>query len=213
MWSGGGGVHLSVCVCAWRLDFRTRARIEANHDRNEKRIEIRMANPRKFSEKIALHNQKQAEETAEFEKIMREVSNVTSKVSLLVSFRSRILTETGRVDATEFYGRYTQPMGKWKNNGNRNRCEKCKWTEAPNDRILYSNANSSEYFLLSRSALLSAWKRTTNMRWNGWISLAASVQWARLGMPLWMCIVLCVSRTCLFRARAVWWKWGAMNIN
>lgn len=40
-----------------------------------------MANPRKFSEKIALHNQKQAEETAEFEKIMREVSNVTSKVS------------------------------------------------------------------------------------------------------------------------------------
>lgn len=38
-----------------------------------------MANPRKFSEKIALHNQKQAEETAEFERIMREVSDVTSK--------------------------------------------------------------------------------------------------------------------------------------
>ncbi len=32
-----------------------------------------MANPRKFSEKIALHNQKQAEETAAFEAIMREV--------------------------------------------------------------------------------------------------------------------------------------------
>lgn len=41
-----------------------------------------MANPRKFSEKIALHNQKQAEETAEFEKIMKEVSDATSKVSL-----------------------------------------------------------------------------------------------------------------------------------
>lgn len=42
-----------------------------------------MANPRKFSEKIALHNQKQAEETAEFERIMREVSDVTSKVGPL----------------------------------------------------------------------------------------------------------------------------------
>lgn len=37
-----------------------------------------MANPRKFSEKIALHNQKQAEETAAFEKIMREVSDATT---------------------------------------------------------------------------------------------------------------------------------------
>jgi len=32
------------------------------------------SNPRKFSEKIALHNQKQAEETAAFERIMHEVS-------------------------------------------------------------------------------------------------------------------------------------------
>ena len=39
-----------------------------------------MANPRKFSEKIALHNQKQAEETAAFEAILREVS-VTTRVS------------------------------------------------------------------------------------------------------------------------------------
>ena len=36
-----------------------------------------MANPRKFSEKIALHNQKQAEETAAFEEIMREVMGAT----------------------------------------------------------------------------------------------------------------------------------------
>lgn len=42
-----------------------------------------MANPRKFSEKIALHNQKQAEETAAFEKIMREVSDATNKVCRL----------------------------------------------------------------------------------------------------------------------------------
>lgn len=31
-------------------------------------------NPRKFSEKIALHNQKQAEETAAFEEVMKELS-------------------------------------------------------------------------------------------------------------------------------------------
>lgn len=33
-----------------------------------------MANPRKFAEKIALHNQKQEEETRAFEQIMKEVS-------------------------------------------------------------------------------------------------------------------------------------------
>ena len=36
-----------------------------------------MANPRKFSEKIALHNKKQAEETAAFEAVLREVSATT----------------------------------------------------------------------------------------------------------------------------------------
>lgn len=40
-----------------------------------------MANPRKFSEKIALHNHRQAEETAAFEQIMKEVNEVTTKVS------------------------------------------------------------------------------------------------------------------------------------
>lgn len=45
-----------------------------------------MANPRKFSEKIALHNQKQAEETAAFERIMREVSDATSKVCIATIF-------------------------------------------------------------------------------------------------------------------------------
>ncbi|XP_043684104.1 CREB-regulated transcription coactivator 1-like isoform X7 [Vespula pensylvanica] len=41
-----------------------------------------MANPRKFSEKIALLNQKEAQETAAFEAIMREVSDVTSRTAL-----------------------------------------------------------------------------------------------------------------------------------
>ena len=42
-------------------------------------------NPRKFSEKIALHNQKQAEETAAFEQIMKEVGSA-KPVSPRVSF-------------------------------------------------------------------------------------------------------------------------------
>lgn len=50
-------------------------------EKNKCKLAI-MANPRKFSEKIALHNQKQAEETAAFEKIMREVSDATNKVGL-----------------------------------------------------------------------------------------------------------------------------------
>lgn len=48
-----------------------------------------MANPRKFSEKIALHNQKQAEETAAFEKIMREVSVATNvKVGFIYNWQN-----------------------------------------------------------------------------------------------------------------------------
>ena len=43
-----------------------------------------MANPRKFSEKIALHNQKQAEETAAFEAIMKEVNSATRTVSVVL---------------------------------------------------------------------------------------------------------------------------------
>ncbi len=38
------------------------------------------SNPRKFSEKIALHNQKQAEETAAFEQIMKEVGSAKTPV-------------------------------------------------------------------------------------------------------------------------------------
>ncbi|KAG5876908.1 hypothetical protein JTB14_001192 [Gonioctena quinquepunctata] len=40
-----------------------------------------MANPRKFSEKIARHNQRQAEETAAFENIMKEVNQVKTNVA------------------------------------------------------------------------------------------------------------------------------------
>ncbi|XP_070531245.1 CREB-regulated transcription coactivator 1 isoform X2 [Cardiocondyla obscurior] len=40
-----------------------------------------MANPRKFSEKIALLNQKEAQDSAAFEAIIKEVSKVTSRVA------------------------------------------------------------------------------------------------------------------------------------
>ncbi|KAL6259156.1 hypothetical protein P5V15_009077 [Pogonomyrmex californicus] len=41
-----------------------------------------MANPRKFSEKIALLNQKEAQDSAAFEAIMKEVSDVTNRTAL-----------------------------------------------------------------------------------------------------------------------------------
>ncbi|ELT93032.1 hypothetical protein CAPTEDRAFT_133497 [Capitella teleta] len=41
-----------------------------------------MANPRKFSEKIALQQQKQAEETAAFEAILREVNASTKQMQV-----------------------------------------------------------------------------------------------------------------------------------
>ena len=37
-----------------------------------------MANPRKFSEKIALHKQRQAEEQASYERVLMEVRSVTN---------------------------------------------------------------------------------------------------------------------------------------
>lgn len=40
-----------------------------------------MTAPRKFSEKIALLKQKQDEGTAQFEQVMREVSDATKRVS------------------------------------------------------------------------------------------------------------------------------------
>ncbi|KAK3922508.1 CREB-regulated transcription coactivator 1 [Frankliniella fusca] len=40
-------------------------------------VVTRMTSPRKFAEKIALHNQKQAEGTAEFEQVMRDVHKAT----------------------------------------------------------------------------------------------------------------------------------------
>lgn len=51
-----------------------------------------MANPRKFSEKIALHTQKQAEETAAFEEIMREVMGATRVSSPFLSYSAFVQT-------------------------------------------------------------------------------------------------------------------------
>ncbi|XP_047367281.1 CREB-regulated transcription coactivator 1-like isoform X2 [Vespa velutina] len=64
-----------------------------------KRERAIMANPRKFSEKIALLNQKEAQETAAFEAIMREVSDVTSRVASASSSVGASPTGSGVPDA------------------------------------------------------------------------------------------------------------------
>ena len=49
------------------------------------------SNPRKFAEKIALHTQKGAEETAEFKKIMAECMSVkASRVILMANILKQI---------------------------------------------------------------------------------------------------------------------------
>lgn len=67
-----------MCVpCSLRPRARTRARISVSLNQSGAQEERNMAtsnNPRKFSEKIALHNQKQAEETAAFEEVMKDLS-------------------------------------------------------------------------------------------------------------------------------------------
>ena len=45
--------------------------------KNADRPKMKMANPRKFSEKIALHKQRQAEEQASYERVLMEVRAVT----------------------------------------------------------------------------------------------------------------------------------------
>ncbi|XP_051768639.1 CREB-regulated transcription coactivator 1b isoform X2 [Ctenopharyngodon idella] len=54
-------------------------------------------NPRKFSEKIALHNQKQAEETAAFEEVMKDLS-ITRAARTTVLDTSRTSRHHGLVD-------------------------------------------------------------------------------------------------------------------
>jgi Transducer of regulated CREB activity, N terminus len=51
-----------------------------------------MANPRKFAEKIALMNQKEAEQNAAYQQIMADVTPIT-RVSRI---RTRVGTQLGR---------------------------------------------------------------------------------------------------------------------
>lgn len=67
-----------------------------------------MANPRKFSEKIALHHQKQAEETAAFEKIMREVSDATNKPEEMTLAAQYGLAKNAAMSGAGSGGRPTQ---------------------------------------------------------------------------------------------------------
>ena len=50
-------------------------------------------NPRKFSEKIALHNQRQAEDTAAFQEVMMDITS--TKVSLDVGLTGRDHRKSG----------------------------------------------------------------------------------------------------------------------
>lgn len=62
-------------------------------------------NPRKFSEKIALHNQKQAEETAAFEEVMKDL-NVTraARVRLALPGCLHFCSIAPSLEANERYG-------------------------------------------------------------------------------------------------------------
>lgn len=60
------GSPVSVPRLTWRWPLKQNGAEERNMATSN--------NPRKFSEKIALHNQKQAEETAAFEEVMKDLS-------------------------------------------------------------------------------------------------------------------------------------------
>ncbi|KAJ8374737.1 hypothetical protein SKAU_G00053170 [Synaphobranchus kaupii] len=57
-----------------RNDVSTLRYVQLRERVGEERKMATSNNPRKFSEKIALHNQKQAEETAAFEEVMKDLS-------------------------------------------------------------------------------------------------------------------------------------------
>lgn len=56
------------------------------------------SNPRKFSEKIALHTQRQAEETAAFQEVMMDITS--TRVSLRAARRRQALPGLGRLHLT-----------------------------------------------------------------------------------------------------------------
>lgn len=67
---------MSASLTGSRVSFTRRHLTLATEGKNgaEERNMATSNNPRKFSEKIALHNQKQAEETAAFEEVMKDLS-------------------------------------------------------------------------------------------------------------------------------------------
>lgn len=77
---GGGYSVFTLCVVSASLtgscasSLRVTWRWPLKENGAEERNMATSNNPRKFSEKIALHNQKQAEETAAFEEVMKDLS-------------------------------------------------------------------------------------------------------------------------------------------
>lgn len=77
------GSYVSTLCFTWHWPLKENGAEERNMATSN--------NPRKFSEKIALHNQKQAEETAAFEEVMKDLSitraaRVTTLVFASLSF-------------------------------------------------------------------------------------------------------------------------------
>lgn len=67
-------IALSFESFDWLIDDPLRPKWNAARRLTTRSIKTNMAHPRKFVEKIAIHNQRMAEETRAFEEIMKEVS-------------------------------------------------------------------------------------------------------------------------------------------
>lgn len=66
--------YSSLAPCNRKSCVLARGDLTLKENGAEERNMATSNNPRKFSEKIALHNQKQAEETAAFEEVMKDLS-------------------------------------------------------------------------------------------------------------------------------------------
>ncbi|KAJ8664398.1 hypothetical protein QAD02_006060 [Eretmocerus hayati] len=117
-----------------------------------------MANPRKFSEKIALLNQKHAEETARYEEIMKEVSMVhqnTEKTALdhlgKIQQNHEVYRPPGNMNLHERSSRLTEHSGKIRTRPGEKRHQSPylsppsleNWRRASSDSALNQSANEA----------------------------------------------------------------------
>ncbi|KAJ8377910.1 hypothetical protein AAFF_G00250610 [Aldrovandia affinis] len=70
-------------------------------------------NPRKFSEKIALHTQRQAEETAAFQEVMMDITSTRIQAQKVRLARSQVPYYGGSLPNVNQIGRNTQDQGQF----------------------------------------------------------------------------------------------------